>query len=420
MRRVIIMGAGGRDFHDFNVLYRDDPGVEVVAFTATQIPGIADRTYPPSLAGPRYPDGIPIVAEEELVDADPDRAGGRGRLRLLGRLLPHVMHRAAIAAGRRRRLHAAGPGIDDAREREAGGRGLRRAHRQRQEPDEPRGRPGPASTPALRVGADPPPDALHDLERCASSASPAVADIDASHPTIEEREEYERPVEMGIGRLRRRRLRRDRQARGAGGRRDRSGTGATTTSRSSGPTCCSWSSTRCARRRARLPPRRGEPAHGRRGARQQGRQRHGGAASAGAARTSPRSTPTATVIQRRVARLARRGPAARGAGRPRVEDGPTITHGGMPLWGGDGRGAPGGRGTRRSTRGRTPSARSPRPSRRYPHIGPVLPAMGYSDDQLRELEETINATECDVVITGTPIDLGRLIDCAPSDPPRHL
>ena len=60
------MGAAGRDFHDFNVIYRDDPASEVVAFTATQIPGIDDRRYPPELAGELYPDGIPIVPEDEL------------------------------------------------------------------------------------------------------------------------------------------------------------------------------------------------------------------------------------------------------------------------------------------------------------------------------------------------------------------
>ena len=65
-KRVVIMGAAGRDFHDFNVVYRNDPDVEVVAFTANQIPGIADRRYPPELAGPNYPAGIPIVAESEL------------------------------------------------------------------------------------------------------------------------------------------------------------------------------------------------------------------------------------------------------------------------------------------------------------------------------------------------------------------
>jgi predicted GTPase len=66
-KRIVIMGAAGRDFHDFNVVYRNDPSVEVVAFTAaTQIPGIAGRRYPPQLAGPLYPEGIPIVAEAEL------------------------------------------------------------------------------------------------------------------------------------------------------------------------------------------------------------------------------------------------------------------------------------------------------------------------------------------------------------------
>ena len=64
--RVLIMGAAGRDFHDFNVVYREDPAVEVVAFTATQIPGIADRRYPAELAGLRYPAGIPIRPESEL------------------------------------------------------------------------------------------------------------------------------------------------------------------------------------------------------------------------------------------------------------------------------------------------------------------------------------------------------------------
>ena len=64
--RVLILGAAGRDFHDFNVVFRDDPTHEVVAFTATQIPGIGHRRYPPSLAGPLHPDGIPIEDESEL------------------------------------------------------------------------------------------------------------------------------------------------------------------------------------------------------------------------------------------------------------------------------------------------------------------------------------------------------------------
>src|SRR5262245_45852435 len=66
--RILIMGAAGRDFHNFNVLFRKDPDVEVVAFTATQIPNIAGRKYPPELAGELYPNGIPIHEEKELND----------------------------------------------------------------------------------------------------------------------------------------------------------------------------------------------------------------------------------------------------------------------------------------------------------------------------------------------------------------
>lgn len=66
MQRIVICGAAGRDFHNFNTVYRDDAAVRVVAFTATQIPGIAARRYPASLAGALYPEGIPIVPEHEL------------------------------------------------------------------------------------------------------------------------------------------------------------------------------------------------------------------------------------------------------------------------------------------------------------------------------------------------------------------
>lgn len=66
MANVIIMGAAGRDFHNFNAFFRDNPAYEVVAFTAGQLPNIAGRRYPPELAGPRYPDGVPIEPESEL------------------------------------------------------------------------------------------------------------------------------------------------------------------------------------------------------------------------------------------------------------------------------------------------------------------------------------------------------------------
>ena len=69
-KKIIILGAAGRDFHNFNVVYRNCSSTEVVAFTAAQIPDIDDRKYPASLAGEHYPNGIPIKAEEELEQLD--------------------------------------------------------------------------------------------------------------------------------------------------------------------------------------------------------------------------------------------------------------------------------------------------------------------------------------------------------------
>ncbi len=96
MKKLIIMGAGGRDFHNFNVAFRDDPDTDVVAFTATQIPGIAGRTYPPALAGPRYPEGIPIRPEDELVQLV--HAHGVDEVVLAYSDLRHetVMHKASL------------------------------------------------------------------------------------------------------------------------------------------------------------------------------------------------------------------------------------------------------------------------------------------------------------------------------------
>ena len=118
--------------------------------------------------------------------------------------------------------------------------------------------------------------------------------------------------------------------------------------------------------------------------------------------------PNATVI--RADSVVTLGPGPRLAGKPVlvIEDGPSVTHGGM-AWGA---------GTVAARDGGAAALVDPRPwavgslaqtMQEYPHLGPVLPAMGYSEQQLRDLEETINAVECEVVIAGTPVDLGRLI-----------
>jgi len=95
--RTLILGAAGRDFHNFNVVYRDDPRYDVVGFTAAQIPNIADRRYPRELAGDLYPDGIPIFDERELDGLIRRLAVRQAVFSYSDVSYVHVMHRAAIA-----------------------------------------------------------------------------------------------------------------------------------------------------------------------------------------------------------------------------------------------------------------------------------------------------------------------------------
>src|SRR3972149_12142481 len=99
--RIVIMGAAGRDFHNFNVVYRDDPSYEVVAFAAAQIRGIEGRRYPSALAGPHYPRGIPIAAESELESLIARERVDQGGFAYSDLSHAEVMHRAprALAAG---------------------------------------------------------------------------------------------------------------------------------------------------------------------------------------------------------------------------------------------------------------------------------------------------------------------------------
>ena len=110
-RRIVILGAAGRDFHNFNVTYRDDPTTHVVAFTAAQIPDIAGRSYPPELAGARYPDGIPIVEEASLDDLIVRERVDEVVFSYSDVTYDHVMHLAsrATASGARFTLLGARP-----------------------------------------------------------------------------------------------------------------------------------------------------------------------------------------------------------------------------------------------------------------------------------------------------------------------
>lgn len=195
-QRVLIMGAAGRDFHDFNMRFRDDPSSRVVAFTAAQIPDIAGRRYPASLAGKLYPDGIPIFPEEELADLIEREKIDQVYFSYSD--LPHdeVMHRASsvLAAGasfgflgpRSTMLEASVPVISVCAVRTGVGKsalsrfivGWLRDH-------------------GLRVSAVRHPMPYGDLERQTAQRFDSEAALDEALATIEEREEYEPYLAMG-------------------------------------------------------------------------------------------------------------------------------------------------------------------------------------------------------------------------------
>ncbi|MDH3921134.1 MAG: hypothetical protein OEU25_23480, partial [Rhodospirillales bacterium] len=195
-RRILILGAAGRDFHNFNVVYRDDPAVEVVAFTAAQIPGIGGRRYPAALAGALYPRGIPIVEEAEL-----DALCRRERVHdviFAYSDVPHahVMHLAsrAVAAGADFRLlgpdstmlRASSPVIAVTAVRTGCGKS-----------QTARWLAGRLSGRGLGVAALRHPMPYGDLMRERVQRFASRADLDAAQCTVEEREEYEPYIALG-------------------------------------------------------------------------------------------------------------------------------------------------------------------------------------------------------------------------------
>ncbi len=190
------MGAAGRDFHDFNVVYRDDPAVRVVAFTATQIPGIAGRRYPAELAGPHYPEGIPIFPEAELERLIRDEAVDEVVFAYSDVSHETVMHAAsrAMAAGADFRL--LGPA-----------RTMLRSHRPVLAVGAVRTGAGKSQTgrylaalleaQGLKVVVVRHPMPYGDLAAQKVQRFATYADLDLHHTTIEEREEYEPHLDAG-------------------------------------------------------------------------------------------------------------------------------------------------------------------------------------------------------------------------------
>jgi predicted GTPase len=405
-RRIVIMGAGGRDFHNFNTVFRSDRDTTVVAFTASQIPGIAGRRYPSSLAGPHYTGGIPIRDEGEL--ADIVRTEHVNEVVLAYSDLAHVdvMHKASIAMAAGADFRLIGP---DATMLAAGvpvvavcatrtGAGKSQTSRRIARLLMDKG---------FRTVLVRHPMPYGDLEAMKVQRFETLADIDAAHPTVEEREEYEEPVRMGLvmyaGVDYEAILRRAEQEADIiiwdGGNNDfpffRPDVWITVAD----------------------PLRPGD-----------GMLYHPGelnlrradvivvnkvdsatlqqvAETVAAARSV---NPNAIVVRAASPVTLDDGPELTGERVLVIEDGPTVTHGGMAF----------GAGTVAARHHGALNLIDPRPYaigsiaetyRRFPHIGDVLPAMGYGEHQLAELAETIAASRPTVVVTGTPIDLRRLI-----------
>ena len=415
MRKVIIMGAGGRDFHNFNVVFRHDPETQVVAFTATQIPGIAERVYPPSLAGPLYPEGIPIRPEDELTDLV--RSHGVDEVILAYSDLKHetVMHKASLALAAGADFRLLGPDATMLGSSKpvvavcAVRTGCGKSQTSR--------KVGQTLLDAgLRVALVRHPMPYGDLEAMRVQRFATLEDIDASHPTVEEREEYEEPVRLGMvmyaGVDYEAILRQAEQEADVivwdGGNND-------------------------------LPfykpdllivvadPLR--PGHelgyhpGETNLRMADVVVINKVDTAAAhdvevvVENVQDVNPFAQLVFAKSPPVLDAGPDLLGKTVLVIDDGPTLTHGEMPF----------GAGLVAARRAGAARIADPRPLavgslrdvfERWPQLTNVLPAMGYSDEQLHELEQTVNEVECDVVVTGTPIDLGRLIDSR--HPIRHV
>ncbi|MCI0507641.1 MAG: cyclic 2,3-diphosphoglycerate synthase [Gammaproteobacteria bacterium] len=404
--RVVIMGAAGRDFHNFNMVYRGDPASEVVAFTAAQIPDIAGRCYPPSLAGSRYPKGIPIVDESELAQLCKNQRIDQVVFAYSDVDYARVMHSASIvlASGadflllgpERTMLQAAVPVIATSAVRTGCGksqttRWLSRLLKQHN----------------LNVAVIRHPMPYGDLESEAVQCFTSRADLDAANCTVEEREEYEPHLAIGnvvyagvdyaviVARA---------EADADiilwdGGNND-------------------FPFIRPDLHLVLVDPLRpgNETTH------------HPGEAVLRMAdivviaKVNSASDADIQCVTENVKKINAAAPIVRAASpvqlmEPQqvrnhrvlvVEDGPTITHGGMPY----------GAGYVAAAEAQAAEIIDPRRFavkeiaavyNQYPHIGAVLPAVGYHPSQLKALSETINLSDADVVVAATPCDLEALI-----------
>ena len=404
--RTVIMGAAGRDFHNFQVCYRDDPSVEVVAFTATQIPGIENRIFPPELAGSLYPLGIPILPEEMLPEIIRHHKVQQVVFAYSDLAHVEVMHRASLVLSLgadfiflgpdRTMLRASVPVISVCAVRTGCGKSgvTERVWEILQ-------------ARSIRSVVIRHPMPYCDLNRMRVERFATMEDLDKYVCTVEEREEYEHLVKKGIivyagvdyGAIMEAAQKEAQVLLWDGGNND-------------------FSFIRPYLEIVVMDPHR--PGHE--------RLYHPGEANFLRAqvlvinkmdtaskenveqlvRSAAQFNPQALLVKTASRIYVDGGEKIRGKRVLVVEDGPTVTHGGMAY----------GAGALAARQYGAADLVDPRPYAvgslkacfdSYPHLKEVLPAEGYSPEQLRDLEATIRETACDLVLIATPIDLSRLI-----------
>jgi predicted GTPase len=404
--KVIIMGAAGRDFHNFNIYFRDNTRYKVIGFTAAQIPDIEGRLYPPELSGDLYPEGIPIYPEEQLTDLIQEHKADLVAFSYSD--IPHVevMHKASVAMAGGADFMLIGATYTMLRSEKpvvavcAVRTGCGKSQTTRHVCDVIRGM-------GKKVVAIRHPMPYGDLTKHIVQRFSSYDDFKKHNCTIEEREEYEPLVAQGTvvyAGVDYEKILREAEKEADvivwdGGNND-------TPFYFPDVHIVIFDPHRAGHETLYYP----------------GETNMLMADIAVINKVDSAETDQVNLVRKNIEKhapnadivLAESAVLVDDAGQIRgkrvlvVEDGPTLTHGGMPF----------GAGTIAAKRNEAASMVDPRPYitgtiketfETYPNIGPVLPAMGYGKQQIQDLESTINNADCDLVLFATPIDLPKLL-----------
>jgi predicted GTPase len=405
-KRIIIMGAAGRDFHNFNTLYRNNEAVEVVAFTATQIPDIQDRKYPAVLAGKLYQDGIPIYDEKELLNLIKAQRIDEVVFSYSDVSYQYIMDKAAhvMAAGARFAVEGGRPTMIKSSKPVIAvcavrtGSGKSQTTRRVAEILKSLGKKVVAIRHPMPYG---------DLSKQIKQRYARIQDLDKYNCTIEEREEYEPHIRRGnviYAGIDYELIVRDAEKEADiilwdGGNNDMS---------FYAPDLYITVAD---------PHRPGHEISYYPGENNLLMadvvviNKIDSASQEGIAEVRANITaynPHAIVVDGASPITVDKPELIRGKKVLAIEDGPTLTHGEMTY----------GAGVVAAQKFGAAELVDPRPYtvrsitqtfEKYPEIGILLPAMGYGSEQIKDLETTINKTKCDTVIIATPIDLSRLM-----------